>query len=349
MINSIKIGAREIGPGNPVYVIAEMSANHHKDLRQALKIVEAAKLSGADAIKTQTYTPDSITMPMNSPSDILRGTVWRGMSLYDLYVMTSTPMEWQPVIKKAAEEAGLDFLSTAFSPEDVCFLEELRIKAHKVASFELVDIPLIEKMASTGKPMIISTGMGTLGEIDEAVDSARMGGSQGVALLKCTSAYPAAPEEMNLKAIPHMSDRYKVPVGVSDHTLGTTVSVAAVAMGANIVEKHLTLSRSTPGPDSVFSAEPGEFKAMVDEIRKVEAAIGEAAFGVGQSEERSILLRRSLYIVSDMRRGEEFTADNLKSMRPNFGIPPKHLREVLGKRIKRDVAKGTPLSWELVG
>ncbi|MCJ7464415.1 MAG: pseudaminic acid synthase, partial [Thermoplasmata archaeon] len=258
------------------------------------------------------------------------------------------PMEWQAMIKKAAKEAGLDFLSTAFSPEDVAFLEKLGVKAHKTASFELVDIPLIERMASTGKPLIISTGMGTLEEIDEAVQAAKRGGCREMALLKCTSAYPAAPEEMNLRAIPFMSARYNVPIGISDHTLGTTISVAAVALGANIVEKHFTLSRSVPGPDSQFSVEPAEFKTMVNDIRKVEKAMGEASFEIGELEKKNMVFRRSLFVVMDMRKGERFTEENVRSIRPNFGLQPKYLKDVLGKKAKKDLSKGTPLSWELI-
>ncbi len=348
MIAPIRIGEREIGPGNPAYFIAEMSANHNQDLEHALKIVEAAKAAGADAVKTQTYSPDSITMPLKGTSNVLDGTIWQGSDLYDLYVKACMPMEWQAVIKKAAEEAGLDFLSTAFSTKDVAFLEDLEVKAHKTASFELVDIPLIERIASTGKPVIISTGMGTLEEIDEAVQAAKRGGCREMALLKCTSAYPAVPEEMNLRAIPFMSARYNVPIGISDHTLGTSISVAAVAFGVNIVEKHFTLSRSIRGPDSQFSVEPHEFKTMVDDIRKVEAAMGGASFEVGELEKKNLVFRRSLFVVMDMRKGERFTEENVKSIRPNFGLQPKYLKDVLGKSAKRDVSKGTPLSWELI-
>lgn len=348
MIRSLRVGEREIGPGNPAYLVAEMSANHNHDLNQALKVVDAAKAAGADAIKTQTYSPDSITMPLKGTSEVLDGTIWKGSTLYDLYVEACMPMEWQAVIKKAAKEAGLEFLSTAFSPEDVTFLEDLEVRAHKIASFELVDIPLIEKMASTGKPLIISTGMGTLEEIDEAVQAAKRGGCKEMALLKCTSAYPAAPNEMNLMAIPFMSTRYKVPIGISDHTLGTTIAVAAVALGANIVEKHFTLSRSMPGPDSQFSMEPAEFKTMVSDIRNVEAAMGDASFKIGESERKNMVFRRSLFVVTDMRKGERFTSNNVRSIRPNFGLPPKYLKDVLGKRAKRNVSKGTPLRWELV-
>jgi len=348
MIAPIRIGEREIGPGNPAYFIAEMSANHNQDLEQALKIVEAAKASGADAIKTQTYSPDSITMPLKDTSKVLDETIWKGSDLYDLYVKACMPMEWQAVIKKATKEAEMDFLSTAFSPKDVAFLEKLDVKAHKIASFELVDIPLIEKMASTGKPLIISTGMGTLEEIDEAVQAAKKGGCREIALLKCTSAYPATPNEMNLKAIPFMSARYNVPIGISDHTLGATISVAAVALGANIVEKHFTLSRSVPGPDSQFSIEPAEFKTMVNDIRKVEAAMGNASFKIGELEKKNMVFRKSLFVIMDMRKGERFTEENVRSIRPNFGLQPKYLKDVLGKRAKKDVSKGTPLSWELI-
>jgi N-acetylneuraminate synthase len=258
------------------------------------------------------------------------------------------PWEWQPKLKKIADEIGIVLFSTAFDPTAVDFLEEMGVPVHKVASFEIVDIPLIEKMARTGKPLIISTGMATLGEIEEAVQAARRAGATQIALLKCTSAYPAPPEEMNLRTIPHLAEAFGVPVGLSDHTLGIAVPVAAVALGACIVEKHFTLSRDIPGPDSAFSLEPQEFKAMVEAIRTVEKALGTVYYGVSEQEARSRAFRRSLFVVRDMKAGEVFTEENVRSIRPGYGLPPKYLQDVLGHLASRDIERGTPLSWDLL-
>jgi N-acetylneuraminate synthase len=276
------------------------------------------------------------------------GTIWDGRALHDLYAEAYTPWEWQPRLKQVADVLGMDCFSTAFDSTAVDFLEEMGVPAHKVASFELVDIPLIQRMARTGKPLIISTGMGTVEEIEEALRAARDAGATRIALLKCTSAYPAAAEEMNLRTIPEMAHRFGVPVGLSDHTMGIAVPVAAVALGACIVEKHLTLSRSIPGPDSPFSLEPQEFKAMVDAVRTAEKALGEVHFGLSKKEEASRVFRRSLFVVEDVQPGETFNTENVRSIRPGHGLHPRHLTEVLGKRAAQGIKRGTPLSWEFV-
>jgi N-acetylneuraminate synthase len=350
MASYLEINHKRIGPGCPVYIVAEMSANHNRDFHQAVKIMEAAREAGADAIKLQTYTADTITIPSDTESfRICSGTLWDGRTLYELYREACMPWEWQPELKRIADALGLDLFSSAFDPSAVDFLEEMGVPVHKVASFELVDLPLIEKMASTGKPLIISCGMATLGEIEEAVLAARRAGAEQIALLKCTSAYPAPPEEMNLKTIPHLAQCFGVAVGLSDHTLGIAAPVAAVALGACIVEKHFTLSRAIPGPDSSFSLEPQEFKAMAETIRTVEKALGEVQYAVGEHEAKSLPFRRSLFVVKDMKAGEVFTGENVRSIRPAFGLPPKNLHEVLGRRAAQDIAMGTPLRWDLVG
>jgi len=344
----IKIGQRSIGAGHPVYVVAEVSANHHQDFEQAVKIIRAAKDAGADAVKLQTYTPDTMTIACNREEFRITGTIWDGRNLHDLYAEAYTPWEWQPRLKKAANDLGLDLFSTPFDATAVDFLEEMKVPAHKLASFELVDIPLIQKMARTGKPLIISTGMSTVEEIEEAVQTARDAGAREIALLKCTSAYPAPPEEMNLRTIPELARRFDVPVGLSDHSMSTAVPVAAVALGACIIEKHLTLSRSEPGPDSAFSLEPQEFKEMVDAVRAAEKALGQVHFGVAPKEASSRVFRRSLFVVQHMKRGEAFTADNVRSIRPGYGLHTRHLPEVLGRHAARNIERGTPLRWDLV-
>jgi pseudaminic acid synthase len=346
---SIQINGRSVGPGKPVYVIAELSANHNQSFEQAVRLIEAAKAVGADAVKLQTYTPDTITL--RSEREYFRissGTLWDGHNLHDLYARAYTPWEWQPKLKKIADDHKIDFFSSAFDPTAVDFLETFNVPTHKIASFEVVDIPLIQKMARTGKPLIISTGMATEAEIEEALRAARYAGATEIALLKCTSAYPAAPGEMNLKTIPALSRRFGVPAGLSDHSLGIAVPVTAVALGACVVEKHLTLSRSLKGPDSAFSLEPDEFRAMVDAVRIAEQALGEIQFGTGESEQGSRIFRRSLFVVQDVRSGEAFTADNVRSIRPGHGLHTRHFAEILGKRAACDIERGTPLGWELV-
>lgn len=348
MTAEIKVGRRIIGIAHPVYVIAEMSANHHQNFEQAVKIIHAAKDAGVDAVKLQTYTPDTITIACDRPEFRIAGTIWNGRNLYELYGEAYTPWEWQPRLKKVANDLGLDLFSTPFDATAVDFLEKMNVPAHKLASFELVDIPLIQKMARTGKPLIMSTGMATLEEIEEAVNAARNAGAKHIALLKCTSAYPAAAEEMNLRTIPELSRHFDVPVGLSDHTMGIEAPVTAVALGACIIEKHLTLSRSEPGPDSAFSLEPQEFAAMVKAVRIAEQALGEVHFGVSSKEASSKIFRRSLFVVQDVKCGDLLTAENVRAIRPGHGLHTRHLPEVLGRRAASDIARGTPLQWELV-
>lgn len=342
-------GDREIGPGRPVYVVAEMSGNHNQDFEQALRIIRAAKEAGADAVKLQTYTPDTITL--DGRGDLFRvgkGTIWEGRTLYDLYGEASTPWEWHPRLKQAAGDQGLDLFSAPFDHTAVDFLEELEMPIYKIASFENVDLPLIRRVARTGKPIILSTGMATLAEIDEAVRAAREAGNTDLALLKCTSAYPAPPDEMNLRTIPHLAEAFGVPAGLSDHTLGVAVPVVAVALGACIVEKHLTLARADGGPDSAFSLEPHEFREMVEAIRVTEKALGQVRYQVTEHERDSRVFRRSLFVVEDVAADAPFTEGNVRSIRPGHGLPPKFLPEVLGRRAARDIERGTPLDWGLI-
>jgi pseudaminic acid synthase len=347
--DTMQIAGRRIGNSFPVYVIAEVSANHNRDYDRAVRILRAAKDAGADAVKLQTYTPDTITIASEREDfRVNGGTLWDGRTLHDLYTEAFMPWEWQPGLKKLAEDLRMHCFSSAFDSTAVDFLEEMNVPAYKVASFELVDIPLIQKMAHTGKPLIMSTGMATLEEIDEALQSARGAGAAEIALLKCTSAYPAPPEEMNLRTIPEMVRRFNVPVGLSDHTMGIAVPVAAVALGACIIEKHLTLSRSIPGPDSAFSLEPHEFKAMVDALRIAEKAVGKVHFGLSEKEEASRPFRRSLFVVADVKQGEVFTAENVRSIRPGNGLHTRHLQDVLGRSAAQGIKRGTPLSWEFV-
>jgi len=349
MNKSFTIGKRLFPAGVSVYIIAELSANHNQNYEQAVELIHAAKEAGADAIKLQTYTPDTITIKSDrEPFQIKSGTIWDGKTLYDLYSEAYTPWEWQPKLKVIANDLGMDLFSTAFDPTAVDFLEEMGTPIHKIASFEIVDIPLIEKMSRTGKPLIISTGMATLGEIEEAVNAARNAGASQIALLKCTSGYPAEPEEMNLRSIPVLAQAFQVPVGLSDHTMGIAVPIAAVALGACIVEKHLTLSRSIPGPDSAFSLEPDEFKEMVMNIRITEKALGSVRFGASPNEQKSKVFRRSLFAVRNIQASEEFTRQNVRSIRPAYGLHPRHLEDLLRCRARTSIAMGTPLSWALV-
>jgi pseudaminic acid synthase len=346
---TLRIGNRAIGQGQPVYVVAELSANHNQAFENAVRLVQEAKEAGADAVKLQTYTADTITI--RSEGEQFRiggGTLWDGRTLHELYGEAYMPWEWQPKLKQIANDLGMDLFSTPFDDSAVDFLEKMNVPAHKVASFELVDIGLIQKIARTGKPMIISIGMATVGEIEEALQAARQAGATQIALLKCTSAYPARPDEANLRTIPELSKRFGVPAGLSDHTMGAVVAVAAVTLGACIIEKHITLSRSLKGPDSEFSLEPQEFKAMVEAIRTAEQALGAVHFGVSPREANSRAFRRSLYVVLDLRRGEKFTAENVRSIRPGHGLHTRHLSQVLGKRASRDIVRGTPLGWDLV-
>lgn len=350
MQKHLEINGRKVGPGYPVYVIAELSANHNQDFDLAVRHVRAMKAAGADAVKVQTYTPETLTIQSDQECfKIGGGTLWDGKTLFELYGEAYMPWDWQPKLQALAQELGIDFFSTPFDATAVDFLEKMRVPAHKIASFELVDLPLLAKVASTGKPIIMSTGMATLDEVYESVDAIRTAGGSQLALLKCTSAYPALPEEMNLRTIADLAGRFQVPVGLSDHTLGSTVPIAAVALGASIIEKHFTLSRLAPGPDSAFSMEPSEFAEMVAAIRATEQALGTVRYEVSEKEAKSRIFRRSLFVVKEMRQGEPFDAANVRSIRPAHGLHPRHLPEILGRRATRDIPSGTPLSWDLVG
>jgi pseudaminic acid synthase len=345
----ILINKRKIGPGYPVYIIAEMSANHCQDFDMAARIIQAAKKSGADAIKLQTYTPDTITLDVKNEYFNVKGTIWEGKHLYELYQSAYTPWEWQPKLKQLAEKESIDLFSSPFDHTAVEFLERMDVPAYKVASFEIIDIPLLKKIASTGKPVIVSTGMARLAEIDEAVQTIRAQGNSQIALLKCNSAYPSPVEEMNLRTILNMVETFRVPVGLSDHTLGTDVAIAAVSIGACIVEKHFTLSRKFGGPDSEFSADPGEFKKMVASIRRVEKALGKVLYEPSKKERESRRYRRSLFAVKDIQEGEFLTEENIRSIRPADGLHPRYFDQIIGRIARNDIAKGTPITWDLIG
>ncbi len=349
MKSHLEINGRKIGPGCPVYLVAEISANHSQKFDQAVAIIEAAAGAGADAIKLQTYTPDTLTIRSDEPCfKISGGTLWDGKTLHDLYGEAYTPWEWQPKLKKIANDLKMDLFSSPFDATAVDFLNQMGVPAHKIASFEAVDLALIEKAARSGKPLIISTGMATLEEVGDAVEAAKRGGADQIALLKCTSAYPASPEEMNLKAIELLANTFKVPVGISDHTMGIEVSVAAVALGACIIERHVTLSRKMESADSSFSLEPQEFKALHDAVRNVEKALGQPRLNVSYQEQKSRIFRRSLFAVEDIKAGETLTGKNVRSIRPANGLKPKHLSEILGRKAKNPIKRGTPLQWDLL-
>ena len=345
----LTIGDRKIGPDLPVFVVAELSATHNKDFDQAVRLIQACKESGADAVKVQTYTPDTITIRSDREYFQIRsGTIWDGRTLHELYGEAYTPWDWQPKLKRVADDLGLGFFSSAFDSTAVDFLESMDVAAYKVASCELVDIPLLQKISRTGKPLIISTGMATIEEIEEAVVTAREADAGEIALLRCTSAYPAPPGEMNLRTIPELTRRFEVPVGLSDHTMDIAVPVAAVALGACIIEKHFTLSRALKGPDSAFSLEPPEFKEMVEAIRVAEKSLGKIHFGLTGSEQSSRVFRRSLFVVQPVRQGDTFSEANVRSIRPGHGLHTRHLPQIVGKHASRDIERGTPLSWDLV-
>ena len=345
----IQIAGRSIGPGHPAYIIAEMSANHGGSLEHAIRVVQEAAACGADAVKIQTYTADTLTIPCdNKYFRIPEGSLWAGRTLYDLYQEACTPWEWQPKLKEAAQAAGIHLFSTPFDPTAVDFLEKMSVPAHKIASFEIVDLPLIETIARTGKPIIMSTGMATLAEIDDAVQTIRQTGARQLVLLKCTSAYPASPGEMNLRTIPHMAEAFGAPAGLSDHSLGCAAAITAVALGACVIEKHFCLSRSEKSPDSAFSMEPDELRQLVREVRCAEASLGRVNYLVSGKEAESRIFRRSLFIVKDMKKGEAFTEQNVRSIRPGHGLHPRFAAQTLGRRAAGDIAKGTPLDWSLI-
>lgn len=346
----IKIAQREIGPHTKPFIIAEMSGNHNQSLERALHLVELAAEAGVDALKLQTYTADTITLDVHTDEFFISNedSLWQGQSLHTLYQQAYTPWEWHEPIFARAKELGLIAFSSPFDETAVDFLESLAVPAYKIASFENVDIPLIKKVARTGKPIIISTGMASAAELDEAVSAIREEGNEQIILLKCTSTYPASPENSNLATIPHMKALFNVEMGLSDHTMGVGVSVAAVTLGATVIEKHFTSSRQEGGVDAAFSMEPHELKMLVEETERAWLAIGDVKYGPTAAELKSCNDRRSLYIGKDMKAGDIFTKENLRDVRPGLGLPTKYYELLLGKTIKQDAKKGTPVSWEIV-
>jgi len=329
----------------PIYIVAELSANHAGSLGHAAETIRAVASAGANAVKLQTYTADTLTIDCDSESFTIPGGAWAGRTLYDLYQEAYTPWEWHADLKAVAEECGLDFFSTPFDATAVDFLEELGVPCHKIASFEMIDIPLLRKVGATKKPVIMSTGMASEEEIRESVDALRLSGCSDITLLKCTSAYPAEPKDANLLTIPDMAQKFGCPVGLSDHTVGIAVPVAAVSLGIRVIEKHFTLSRADGGPDSHFSLEPEEFKTLVDTVRLAEQAIGTICYGGTETEEKSKVFRRSLFAVQDIKEGEPFTSENVRSIRPGFGLAPREMDGVMGQTATCDIARGTPLTW----
>jgi pseudaminic acid synthase len=331
------------------FIVAELSANHSQKLEIAIETILAAKRAGADAIKIQTYTADTLTIDSDREYfKITESKLWNGKTLYQLYKEAYTPWEWQPELQKVAQDQGLLFFSTPFDKSSVDFLEELDVPLYKVASFEITDIPLIEYIASKNRPIIISTGIAELSDIEDALAACRRMGNDQIALLKCTSAYPAPMEEVNLRTIPDMIERFETVVGLSDHTMGISVPIAAVSLGAKIIEKHFILSRDLGGPDAAFSIEPDEFKQMVQAIRDVEVALGEVTYDLSDRIKQSRNFGRSLFAVKDIRPGEKLTDENVRSIRPGYGLAPKHLKDILGKKAKYDIERGTPLNWDLI-
>ncbi|MGQ0442863.1 MAG: pseudaminic acid synthase [Methylophilaceae bacterium] len=345
-----KIGSRNIGQGFPPFVIAEMSGNHNQSLERALEIVEAAAKSGAHALKIQTYTPDTMTLDLEEREFYISDpkSLWSGNSLYKLYAEAYTPWEWHKPIFDHAIALGMIAFSTPFDDTAVDFLEDLNVPCYKIASFENTDLPLIRRVAATGKPMIISTGMASIAELDETVHAAREAGCQNLILLKCTSTYPATPQNTNILTIPHLRGLFNCEVGLSDHTMGVGVSVASIALGATVIEKHFTLNRTDGGVDSAFSMEPAEMQQLVAETERAWQALGAISYGATESEQKSKQFRRSLYIVKDTHAGEVLTAENIKAIRPGLGLPTKYLEKFIGKKLTKDCKRGTPLSWDLI-
>ena len=345
----IALNNNHIGDSHPVFIIAELSANHLHNFDLAVDTIKSIKESGADAVKLQTYTSDTMTIDSNNEYfQIKQETLWDGKTFYQLYQEAYTPWEWQPKLKEIAEELGLICFSSPFDRTSVDFLEEMNVPAYKVASFEITDIPLIEYIASKGKPVIISTGIATLADIEEAVNACKRMGNNQVALLKCTSAYPAPLEEVNLRTIPNMADTFNTIVGLSDHTLGISAPIASVALGAKIIEKHFILDRKLGGPDAAFSMEPDEFRAMVDAVRDVEKALGTVNYDLTEKTRKSRDFSRSLFVVEDIKTGESLTEKNVRSIRPGFGLHPRYYGEIIGKKARTDIKRGTPLDWDLI-
>ncbi|MBK9218237.1 MAG: pseudaminic acid synthase [Uliginosibacterium sp.] len=344
----VRIGDRLLGRDSAPFVIAEMSGNHNQSLDRALAIVDAIAATGAHALKLQTYTADTMTLDVDHPDFAIgeANSLWAGRTLHDLYDEAHTPWEWHAPIFERARQLGLIPFSTPFDASAVDFLASLDVACYKIASFESTDLPLIRKAASKGKPLIISTGMATLAEIAEAVETARSAGAPDVILLKCTSTYPASPENSHLLSIPHLREAFGCEVGISDHTMGIGAAVAAVALGATVIEKHVTLRRADGGVDSAFSLEPHEVRALVEESERARLSLGQVHYGPSSAEKASLKYRRSLYVVADIQAGEVFSEANVRAIRPGFGLAPKHLDAVIGRRAARDLPRGTPLSWE---
>lgn len=351
MKNYIKIAYKKIGNNYPPFIIAEMSGNHNQSLERALMIVEAAAKAGVHAVKLQTYTADTLTIDHDEEEFFIKDpdSLWQGQTLYQLYKKAYTPWEWHEPIFKKCKELGLIAFSTVFDETAVDFLEKLNVPVYKIASFENNHLPLIRKTASTGKPLIISTGMATISELDEAVSNAREAGCKDIILLKCTSTYPASPEDTNLLTIPHMRELFQCQVGLSDHTIGIGVAIASIALGATVIEKHFTLSRAEGGVDSAFSMEPDEMKTLVEETFKAWQAMGTIKYGSTKKENASVVFRRSIYVVKDIKKGEKFTPENIRIIRPGRGLPPKYYDIILGKKSSSDIKRGTPMKWEFIG
>ncbi|MCG8572123.1 MAG: pseudaminic acid synthase [Spirochaetes bacterium] len=349
MFNTIKIANKNVGDHYPTFIIAELSANHNHDIDLAKKTIKAAKESGADAIKLQTYTADTITIDCdNDYFRINQGTIWDGKTLYNLYKEAYTPWEWQKDLKDYAESLGLILFSSPFDCTSVDFLEKLNVPAYKVASFEITDIPLIKYIASKHKPIIISTGIANLADIEEAVNTCKNAGNDNIVLLKCTSAYPAPFKDANLKTIPNLAETFNVVTGLSDHTLGSSLAIASIALGAKVIEKHFILDKNINSPDASFSMIPKEFKNMVSSIREVEKALGSINYSLSDKVKKNKIFARSLFVVKDMKKGEKITKQNVKSIRPGYGLHPKYYEDILGKKIKFDTKKGIPLSWNII-
>ena len=347
----ITINNKKIGVGHPPFIIAEMSGNHNQSLERALEIVEAAAKTGAHALKIQTYTPDTMTLDLDEREFHIGdpNSLWAGNSLYKLYGEAYTPWEWHKPIFDRARELGIIAFSTPFDDTAVDFLESLNVPCYKIASFENTDLPLIRRVAATGKPLIISTGMASIAELDDTVKAAREAGCKDLILLKCTSTYPATAGNTNILTIPHLRELFDCEVGLSDHTMGVGVSVASVALGATVIEKHFTLNRADGGVDSAFSMEPAEMSQLVVESERAWQALGKVSYGATEAEKKSIVFRRSLYVVQDLKAGDVLTKDNVRAIRPGLGLPTKYLEMVLGKAVKQDVKRGTPLVWDLMG
>jgi N-acetylneuraminate synthase len=346
---SVSIAGRPIGRDHEPYVICELSGNHNGSLDRALELLDAAAATGADAVKIQSYTPDTITIDHDGPGFRIEGGLWDGRTLYDLYGEAQTPFEWHEPLFARARALGVTLFSTPFDETAVDLLEGLGAPAYKIASFEAVDLPLIARVARTGKPMIVSTGLANLDEIGEAVRTARDHGCQEIVLLHCVSSYPAPDEQSNVRTVPDLAERFGVVSGLSDHTFGSAVAVASIALGGCVVEKHFTLRRADGGPDAAFSLEPDEFRTLVEDCKRAWRALGEATYDLQGCERGSLVFRRSIYVVRDVAAGEELTSDNIRSIRPGYGLAPRHLPEVLGKRAARDLKRGEPLDWESVG